>query len=54
MTWFDLLIVAVIAASTAFAVIRGALKEVGTLAALGGAAAAGCEARKSVVATNIS
>lgn len=41
MTWFDLLILAVLAASTAFAVIRGALKEIGTLLVLGGAAAAG-------------
>jgi uncharacterized membrane protein required for colicin V production len=41
MTWFDLIIVAVLGASTGFAVVRGALKEVGTLFVLGGAAAAG-------------
>lgn len=41
MTWFDLIIVAVIVASTAFAVIRGALREVGTLAVLAGAGAGG-------------
>jgi uncharacterized membrane protein required for colicin V production len=41
MTWFDLLIVAVILASTAFAVVRGALREVGTLVALGLSGAVG-------------
>ena len=41
MTWFDLIILAVLGASTGFAVVRGALRELGTLLALGGAAAAG-------------
>lgn len=40
MTLFDLIVVSVILASTAFAVIRGALKEIGTLAVLAGAGAA--------------
>ena len=40
MTSFDFLVIAVLALSIAFAVIRGALREFGTLAALGGAAGA--------------
>jgi uncharacterized membrane protein required for colicin V production len=50
MTWFDLLVVAVLAASTAFAVVRGALKEIGTLVVLGGGAAAGWFLAKPVAA----
>lgn len=34
MTWFDLIVLAILALSTGFAVIRGGVKEVGTLAAL--------------------
>jgi uncharacterized membrane protein required for colicin V production len=41
MTFFDLIVVAVLLASTAFAVIRGALREVGTLVVLAGAGGAG-------------
>lgn len=39
MTWFDYLLVAVLALSVGFAVIRGALREIGTLIVLGVAAA---------------
>ncbi|MEX0645560.1 MAG: CvpA family protein [Parvularculaceae bacterium] len=40
MTSFDFLVIAILALSIAFAVIRGALREIGTLAALGAAAGA--------------
>jgi membrane protein required for colicin V production len=43
MTWFDIVVIAVVGLSTAFAVVRGGLREVGTLvvlAAAGGAAVA--------------
>lgn len=39
MTSFDLIVIAILALSIGFAVVRGALREVGTLAALVGAAA---------------
>ncbi len=38
MTWFDLLLLGVLALSIGFAAIRGAIREIGTLAALGGGA----------------
>ncbi len=38
MTSFDLIVIAVFILSIGFAVVRGALREIGTLAALGGAA----------------
>lgn len=40
MTLFDLIVVSVILASTAFAVVRGALREIGTLVVLAGAGGA--------------
>lgn len=48
MTWFDLIIVSVLVLSVAFAVIRGAIKEIGTLGVLGGGAAAGWYLSKPV------
>lgn len=50
MTLFDLIVVAVLLASTAFAVIRGGLREVGTLAVLGGAGSAALTLMKPVQA----
>jgi membrane protein required for colicin V production len=38
MTWFDFLVIAVLALSIGFAVIRGALREIGTLVVLAAAA----------------
>ena len=35
MTWFDLIVLAILALSTGLAVVRGGIKEVGTLVALG-------------------
>lgn len=46
---FDLIVIAVIALSTAFAVIRGGLRETGTLAALGLAAALALLAAKPLL-----
>ncbi len=48
MTWFDLIVIAVLALSTVFAVVRGGLKEVGTLVALAAAGGAAFAVMKPV------